>query len=261
MARPTAQKIASDAPHKEYVKLFLSHVTSISRLEGWSDYEAFVRWLEAGACALRNPVLTAIGDQARWDANEERYMAIVKQCRYPKETMTEMSRMLAVAQLSLLHSPSDFIGPVFSEIAASSHMGQFFTPSSVTQRMAKMTLHDAWGMLAKCYTEQGRSYLRLSDPACGVGGMVLASNIELKSQGFDVGADVHWVLQDVDWRAVCGAYIQCCLTDASAEIIHGDPLRLEQRDVLITPMAVRYPKYEPKPTAKLLLNEKLIEAA
>ena len=252
MSRTLKSRVVAEPVHREHTRNFLDILSSISRCEGWSDYETFVKWLEAAACALRNPVLMVIRDQEKWDINEERYMRVVKACRYPRDTMGRMSRLLGIVAMALHASPKDFLSGVFMEVAASSEMGQFFTPSTVTELMARMTVHDAGEQLCAAYASEGRDYIRLADPACGVGGMVLAVNQALCEKGIDVATQAHWVCTDVDWRAICGAYIQTSLTGCSAQIVYGNSLSLEEWDVLLTMAAVTHPKYVPESLVQLV---------
>lgn len=206
--------------------------------EGWRSSETLRNFLEAGFRAVRSKVL--IGDA--WDANEAEYMKIVKSCDKPKETMNAMSRMLAALTTALMTEPVDFVGPVFSELSADAGMGQFFTPHHVSYMMAKMTLGDAPRDL------MGRKgYLLMSEPCCGVGGMILASNVALREAGIDVPREAHWIAVDVDFRAVCATYLQLSLTDCSAEVYRGNALDLPSTwSGTRTPAAIFYPK-RPEP--------------
>lgn len=242
MARSTAQKIVVHKGHMDYARSFLDVAGEISRREGWREYEVFVKWLEAATCALMNPVLRAIGDDTKWQANEERYMQIVSSCKHPKTTMSDMSRMLSFCTMALEEEPTDFLGPVFMEVAANAQVGQFFTPSTLSEVSARLVLDNAYDMLAAAYAEEGRTFITLSEPACGVGGMVLAANKVLREQNIDPATEAHWVVTDVDWKAVCGAYIQLYLTGTSAIVVHGDTLKLEEWGRLPTLTAVVYPK-------------------
>lgn len=39
----------------------------------------------------------------------------------------------------------------------------------------------------------------------------LAVNEVMREQGLDPATDAHWICIDIDWKAVCGAYIQLTL--------------------------------------------------
>ncbi|MCL4743777.1 MAG: N-6 DNA methylase [Burkholderiaceae bacterium] len=228
-------------PYQEHSKLtnqFLKLVRSVADREGWREYDVFTKWLEAATCALMNPVLTRLGDKERWDQNEERYLEIVRSCSKPYPTMNDLASMLGIITLALEDSPKDFIGPVFMEVAANSNMGQFFTPTGVSEFIARMSLHNARGLLYDAYINEGRTFITLAEPACGVGGMVLAANQVLREQGLDIIEEVEWTCVDVDYKAACGAFIQLNLTGASAVVVHGNSITLETWRVMPTMAAL-----------------------
>ncbi len=218
--------------HREAFNGFAEAAGEISRREGSTTYEVVRTFLDASYRALRGRLL--FGDA--FDANEAAYMKIVGACRYPQETMGDYAKMLAMTTTALLADPIDFIGPVFSAFSASSEMGQFFTPHHLSVLNARMILGDARQML------EGKRFIRLHEPACGVGGMVLAANVVMRELGIDVARETHWHVVDVDYRAICGAYIQLCLTDTSATVIHGNTLSLESWGGAVTPAALYFPK-------------------
>lgn len=220
--------------HREAFDGFADAARNISSREGLATYEVVRHFLDASYRALRGRLLTG----AAFEANEAEYMKIVARMRKPQETMGDFSRMLGMTAIALQAEPIDFIGPVFSEFSASAEMGQFFTPHDLSVLSAKMILGDAKAML------EGKKFIRLQEPACGVGGMVLAANIVLREQGINVARQAHWVAVDVDYRAICGCYIQLALTDTSASVIHGNTLSLETWGGSITPAAALFPKLD-----------------
>lgn len=242
MARTTAQRVVAAKEHSQATRDFLGLARRISSQEGWRESDVFTKWLEAAACALRNPVLKMLRAKDKWDENEERYMRIVRSCRKPQETMTAMSHMLAIITQALEEWPQDFIGPVFMEVAANSHVGQFFTPSAVSELIARMSLLEAREMLYDAYIREGRTKIALSEPACGVGGMVLAANQVLREQGVNPQTEAHWTCVDIDRSAFNGAFIQLNLTGSSATVIHGNSLSLEAWETVPTIMAVLRPE-------------------
>lgn len=257
MARSTAQKVVTHGTHRDATKDFLTHARDIASREGWSETEVFTRWCTAAACSLLNPVWQQAGDKTRWDANEERYMRVVAQCRKGGETMVDMAKMLGITAMALQDSPRDFLGPVFMELCASNLHGQFFTPDEISELLARINLGDAKGMLTQLYIQEGRSWLELAEPACGVAGMVLASNRVLEEQGIDIGTQARWSCVDIDRRAVDGAFIQTALTGANAIIVHGNALTLEEWDVLPTPQALKNREYESGFDVKLIARRGL----
>lgn len=218
--------------HRPAFDDFTNAMRSAEAREGWRSSEVLRHFLDAGFRALRGRLL--VGES--FDGNEAEYMKIVKACRHPLETMTDLSVMLGATGRALITEPVDFLGPVFTQLSADPGWGQVFTPYHVSYMMAKMILGDVKAQLAD------RPYITLSEPACGVGGMVLAANAALRDAGLDVARQAHWWAQDIDYRAMSAAYIQLALTDCSAIVAHGDTLRLEIRMKTATPAACLFPK-------------------
>lgn len=242
MARTTAQKVVTAKEHDSYTRQFLGLARDVSHSEGWREYDVLVKWLDAATSALQGPVLNAIGKSADWQTNEDRYMKIVEACRHPDDTMRALSHMLGCAKLALFHEPKDFIGPIFMELAANEHLGQFFTPDALAEVSARMALGNPRDMLEHVKKTDGRDWITMHEPACGVGGMVLAANRILREYNLDPATDAHWTCVDVDWKAVCGCYIQLTLTNTSAVVVHGNTLTLETWGQLVTRAAVEHPK-------------------
>lgn len=219
------------AAHNPARETFLDALNAASRREGWRSYETMGYFLEAGYRALRRATLIS---QADIDKNEAAYMSIVKRCRTDaKETMADLSKMLYAVVEALEAAPVDFIGPVFEEVSASNFMGQFFTPYALSKLIAEMTMTQL---------PDGDEVLFCSEPACGVGGMVLAATEVLRGRGFDVPRKVHWQMVDVDSRVIAGAYIQVTLCGISADVIHGNTLSLETWEGTRTFAAMMHPK-------------------
>ncbi|MGV3707978.1 MAG: N-6 DNA methylase [Gemmatimonas sp.] len=239
MAKPLHTKVRADTAHASQMRDFLRLVSDVSRDEGWRNHEVLSRWLEASCLALRGTTLRF--QPAAFEANEKRYLKIVKTCKDPQETMGRFSHMMGVVVDALEARPSDFLSSVFMEIAADGRMGQFFTPYDLSVVSARMILSDAPALLEEAKA-QGRRFISCLEPACGVGGMILAANEVFRDQGIDPSTQVHWDCTDLDWEAVCGCYIQLTLTGASAVVRRGNTLSLEQFDAMPTLMAVVFPK-------------------
>lgn len=239
MAQPTHTKVMAAPEHRAATADFLKLLSTAARREGWRESEAFSHWLTCAASALLGPLLQL--DRPAWEANEARYMAVVRSCRDQAATMGDLAKLLAITTDALETAPTDFLGPIFSEVSASAGLGQFFTPWAISMASASMILQDAPALLADIRAEGG-SHITLSEPACGVGGMVLAGNEVLRGHGICPATQAHWVAVDVDWRAVCGAYVQLTLTGCSAVVVHGNCLSAETWAQLPTVAAVAYPK-------------------
>ena len=233
-------RLNTDA-HREVFGDFFEAFQAVSRQEGWRSSEVLRHFTETSFRAIRGQFL--IGEA--WEKNEAEYMRVQKLCRHPQETLTNLSVMLGAMTLALSREPVDFLGPVFTEIAADAGLGQFFTPWHVSYLIAKMTIPERAEAL-----KDGRRFVSMQEPACGVGGMILASNLALREAGYDVAREVHWFGVDIDRRAICGAYLQAALTDCSGVFVHGNALSLETWESTLTPAALAYPKVQRRDATK-----------
>lgn len=223
------------AAHRPAWDQFVHHVNSASSREGWRTRETIGYFLDAAFRSMRGPFLAP----AAREKNEEDYIRIVKRCRAdPSATMDDLSKMLGALILALEAEPIDFIGPVYSEFAASSPLGQFFTPHALSRVMAEMIMEKPEEMLA----QSGRPFITLQEPACGVGGMTLAACAVLRDRGFDLARQIHWSMIDIDYSAMCAAYLQVNLCGISADVYHGNALSLEAWNATPTLAAVLHPK-------------------
>lgn len=221
--------------HRPAFDAFADALRSAESREGWRSAETMRYFLDAGFRAVRGRTL--VGEE--FDRNEAEYMAVVNRCRHPAETMKDLSRMLGALALAMRAEPVDFVGPVFCELSSDKEMGQYFTPHCVSYMMAKMIVGD--DAIAQV-RDGNKSYLTLSEPSCGVGGMVLATNLVLREGGLDLARHAHWHMVDVDHRAMCAAYLQTAMTDCSAVVCCGNSLSLELRLISLTPAAILFPK-------------------
>lgn len=84
----------------------------------------------------------------------------------------------------------DLLGPLYTALRPVSsvrHLGAFYTPMAVSELMAAMILPD-----------QGDS---INEPACGAGGMAIATAKAMRNAGRDPGT-CSWTLNDIDPLAV-----------------------------------------------------------
>src|SRR6201999_3693776 len=96
--------------------------------------QVFADFAEMAAISISNAV-----DFAQAGGREARYLEVVK--RYSKEEIGKFPQMLAHLVEALEADPSDVLGKTFHDLELHNKWaGQFFTPFSVCQMMAKMTL-------------------------------------------------------------------------------------------------------------------------
>lgn len=220
--------------HRDAFDGFYEAFRDASHREGWRSSETLRHFLESAYLAVRGRLLLG---SPKWQANEDEFLKLEKRWRQPQETKSDLGKMLGAMALALSADPVDFVGPVFSEIAADDWMGQFFTPHEVSLLIAKMT----FGSTRESVLD-GKPYVTISEPACGVGGMILAACVALRDAGVDPARETHWHAVDVDARAYHACYLQLAFADVSAVVVHGNTLSLQTWGSMPTPAAIAFPK-------------------
>jgi len=184
-------------------------------------YEVFKDFVTMAACSLHNSV-------HKDDAREQEYMRIIE--GYKPDDQQAFPKLMAQLVAALDEEPRDILGPLYMELEiANKDAGQFFTPPELSELMANLTFGDMLDRL------DSQPFITAGEPACGAGGMILALVKVMTSAGYNP-ADKLWVQAiDVDRMAALMCYIQLSLWNVPAEIIVGNTLSWEIREVWYTP--------------------------
>ena len=184
-------------------------------------YEVFRDFVTMAACSLHNSLHKDPG-------REEEYLRIIGD--YQKPDQLAFSKLLGCLVAALDEDPRDILGPLYMELEiANKDAGQFFTPPELSELMANLTFRDE---LAKL---ENQPFLTAGEPACGAGGMILALVKVLTTAGFDPAQKLWVQAIDGDRMAALMCYIQLSLWNVPAEVIVGNTLSLEIREVWYTP--------------------------
>lgn len=206
---------SSDALRKEFLDLF-----RITR-KGDHRYTIFSDFVTTSAIAIHNAVCF---DQKR----EDEYLRIVKP--YDKDDLQNFCRMLSLLTKWLDESPRDILGELYMSLDLSSDdSAQFFTPSEVSDLMARLLHGDSIKNIDK-------PFVTLSDPACGAGSMVLSFVKQMISAGHNPAEKLYVHCIDVDRVAAMMCYIQLSLWGVPATIVVGNTLTLDTKEVWHTPI-------------------------
>lgn len=185
-------------------------------------YDVFRDFVILAATALHNG---AVMDEAR----ETEYVTTTG--GYAPEDIEAFPKLLAILVELLQPEPRDILGPLYMELEiASREQGQFFTPPELSELMARMTFGP--DLLKPLETA---SFITVSEPACGAGGMVLSLVKVLIEEGYDPAKHLWVQCVDVNRLAALMCYVQLSLWNVPAEIIVGNSLTLEEREVWHTP--------------------------
>ena len=189
-------------------------------------WQVFSDFVEMSAISLSNGV-----DRAQFDKREERYLQIVK--GYQPEELAKFPEMFAALVLDFEHEPSDVLGRAFHDLELHNHwLGQYFSPYTICQMMARMLLAGADDLKAKI---EERGFIRAAEPSCGSGAMMIALAQEMRTAGINYQQHLHVTATDVDLKCVQMCYVQCSLLHIPAVVIHGNSLSLEEYSHWFTP--------------------------
>ena len=186
----------------------------------WQVWEDFC---ELGAMALANSMLFS-------DEREARYMATIK--RYEPEEVQLFPRLLGMVTEALEIEFQDFLGEMFMELEMGNKWhGQFFTPYPLCKAMSALSMSDE--------PFDSKDIVTVNEPACGAGAMCVALCDHLiNDRKINYQDRIRIVAQDVDRTAAHMCYIQLSLIGAHARVVWGDSLKVEAKDVYVTPFAV-----------------------
>ncbi|WP_299293937.1 N-6 DNA methylase [uncultured Tateyamaria sp.] len=207
------------ADPREAREVFLRSFKQIApgrhRYEVWRDFVCMA------ACSLHNGIQK---DQRR----EHEYLEIIG--RYQPQEQLVFPELMACLVTMLDDDPRDVLGSIYMELeTANKDIGQFFTPPELSEVMARLTFGEHLDAL------KARRFITVQEPACGAGGMVLALVKVLIDAGHNP-AEKLWVqCIDVDRLAALMCYVQLALWNVPAEVIVGNTLTLEMREVWHTP--------------------------
>lgn len=184
-------------------------------------YEVFRDFVTMAACSLHNSL-------HKEPTREEEYLRII--AAYKKPDQEAFPKLFGCLIEALDEEPRDILGPLYMELEiANKDAGQFFTPPELSELMANLTFGDELSKL------ESQPFITAGEPACGAGGMVLALVKVMIGAGHNP-ADKLWVqCIDVDRLAALMCYIQLSLWNVPAEVIVGNTLSWDIREVWYTP--------------------------
>ena len=184
-------------------------------------YELFRDFVTMVACSLHNGLMQC-------PKREEEYRQII--AGYKKQDQEAFGKLQASLVLALDPEPRDILGPLYMELeVANRDVGQFFTPPEISELMAQITFAPLLSDLEE------KPFITAGEPACGSGGMIL-SLVKLMTQAGHDPMKKLWVQAiDVDRTVALMCYVQLSLWNVPAEIIVGNTLSWEIREVWYTP--------------------------
>lgn len=177
----------------------------------YSSYEVFCDWIRCCALAISNAI--TLNHNAVWKKREQEYIDTMN--RYDLKERNLLVEIFVLLQEMLEYEMTDVLGQIYMEAGmGSKSAGQFFTPYHLSEVCAMLALPEA----------DERGIIRLNEPSCGGGGMIIAAASALKRQGINYQRKLEVVAQDLDWKGVYMCYLQLSLLGIRAVCVQGDTL-------------------------------------
>lgn len=140
---------------------------------------------------------------------EELYFKTIKP--YNKEELNSFSQAFAALITQMDNKPlTDPFGDYFQEFLSNGKNGQFFTPICVCDLMVQLNT------AIQPKEQKKKGDIRVFDPACGSGRLLLASAEQDRKQFF-IGADISYT-------CCLMTIINLCLNSLNGEVLHMDSL-------------------------------------
>jgi hypothetical protein len=209
------------ASYEEAYNTLLKEIRVVARYK--HRYDVFRDFVTMSAIALANAV------QKREDREDE-YLRLI--ATYERGDQLAFPKLLGCLVKALEYGPRDVLGSLYMDLElGSKDRGQFFTPFHVSEMMAEIVHGEELKSIEK-------PFITLSEPACGAGGMVLAFVKVMLKYGHNP-AERLWVqCIDVDRLAALMCFVQLTLWNVPAEVLVGNALSLEIREVWHTPQHI-----------------------
>ncbi len=192
----------------DFARAFTPLCSTKSSWEVWADFVKLSALSIANACDQQGKT---------HDAREREYLRTIN--GYQKKEQQVFPELFALLVMALEEDPEqDFLGEMFMALELGSHWkGQFFTPYSVCQLMAAMTIQDRVPEIQ----EQG--WTAINDPCCGAGALLIAARNEMVRRGIGP-RQMLYVAQDIDRTAALMCYLQLSLLGCAGYVVVGDTL-------------------------------------
>ena len=199
------------------------------------DHYTVIRdFFELSAISIRNNF-----DHGNEYANlEKRYMEIAR--GYKKEYLEGFATVLGMLGKKIQYAVNgnapfaDWAGELYMDSGTSNgKAGQFFTPYSVSQCMARINFPKD-EVLAKLGSDPNR-VLTIYEPTCGAGGLIVAAIDALNEAGVNYSWNAFVDCGDIDPRCVHMTYVTLSLLGVPAVVRLGDALMMEYRQTWFTP--------------------------
>ena len=219
--------MANNFKHKDISQIF-------DMVRDRDHYTVIRDFFELSAISIRNNF-----DHGNEYANlEKRYKEIAR--GYKKEYLEGFATALGMLGKKIQDAVNgnapfaDWAGELYMDSGTSNgKAGQFFTPYSVSQCMARINFPKD-EVLTKLGSDPNR-VLTIYEPTCGAGGLIVAAIDALNEAGVNYSWNAFVDCGDIAPRCVHMTYVTLSLLGVPAVVRLGDALMMEYRQTWFTP--------------------------
>ena len=209
----------ADETRKAFIKKYKKLMCGGKR----NSYEVWSDLMLLCSASLSNPFIKNIPTfKKAYDEREQEYLKVI--VKYDEEERDLICEMLADVVVSLEQNPNqDMLGQSYMELEISNkNSGQFFTPYSVCEAMANLTIDKK--VIKDAIKKQGHA--TIYDPTVG-GGATLIAGLNIISGLFKNLNPQEFIIaygEDIDITCVRMAFIQMTALGFPCVIKHGSTL-------------------------------------
>lgn len=210
----------------DYKKRFLNGFNLLTR-GSHAPYEVWQDLITVFALSIQNGCTRPLKDTSMfkdvWKNREQEYLRIIN--KYNKKERSLFPQMLALLVKEYEREPfQDLLGKIYMETGINNkNNGQFFTPYSICQTMAAVTMGRK--EIGKQVHKQG--YVNIYDCACGAGATLIAGVERCVTEVFkkyNWQNHIYCAGQDVDRTCALMCYIQLSFVPVAGYVTVGDSL-------------------------------------
>lgn len=210
--------------YQEYLKEFKKDFKYLASRYG--EQTVFADFVKMCAISIYNAL-------AKNKEMEQEYLKTIN--TYDKEAQQLFPKMFV--NLVMVYQNSDELTDVFSkfyenENLKNAHLGQFFTPSHISNFMGEAIICKEEN-INKIIEENG--FITMMEPTCGAGGMILGFAKALKNHDINYQQELLVEAIDISPTCVYMTYIQLSLYGIPAIVYCGDTLSLKMNFKMETP--------------------------
>lgn len=210
----------SEIISKRFMDIYKRLGTKYGHMEAFSDF------VKISAIAIYN----AIAENQKL---EDEYLKIINHYEKNDQKLFPKWFVELVLMYENQEEPTDILGKFYqNENLYNGRLGQFFTPTQISDFMAEATISNEEEIKKKI---EEKGFITLYEPTCGAGGMIISFAKALKNHNINYQSNLLVVANDISDICAYMVFIQLTLYGIPAIVYCGDTLTQKMKFELKTP--------------------------